>query len=89
MKAYLVSDDDSDDQDTIVLAYTPEDARKFLIDVHGINLRLADFRELESSQNIKVNSRDGNGHAELSAAFWCELFHESPRPVLLSYPQED
>jgi len=85
LKPYLIENDA--DVEVIVLARDPISAKKFLRGV--VDLNIANVRELKPGQKIKVNSNNGHGSANLTAAFWCELFTDSRGPVLLSYPQED
>jgi len=85
MKPYLIENDT--DVEVIVLARNPISAKKFLRGV--VDLNSNNVRELKPGQKIKVSSYNGHGSANLTAAFWCELFADSRGPVLLSYPQED
>jgi len=85
LKPYLIENDA--DVEVIVLASDPIRAKKFLRCV--VDLKITNVRELKPGQKIKVHSNNGHGSANLTAAFWCELFAASRDSVLLSYPQED
>jgi len=85
MKPYLIKNDAY--EEVIVLARDPISAKKFLRGV--VDLPITNVLELKPLQKIRVNSNNGHGSANLTAAFWCELFAHSRGPVLLSYPQED